>query len=76
MKKAFLIIAACLSTVLFSCKKDKDTKPSSPETVKSDVADTTLIADRGWPGQPGAARRPRAATGPPPAPAPPSPVPP
>ncbi|UUF13545.1 MULTISPECIES: hypothetical protein [Flavobacterium] len=48
MKKAFLIIVVCLSTVLFSCKKDKDTAQSNPEDVKSDTADSAF-ADNGWP---------------------------
>jgi hypothetical protein len=49
MRNAFLIIGVCLSAILFSCKKDKDTEQSSSETGKSETADSTLIADRGWP---------------------------
>lgn len=48
MKKAFLIIVVCLSTVLFSCKKDKDPNQLISEDVKSDTADSTF-ADNGWP---------------------------
>lgn len=47
MRNAFLIIAVGLSTILFSCKKDKD--QLSTETVKSDTVNSKLIADNGWP---------------------------
>ena len=49
MKKAFLILVVCLSSVLFSCKKDKTTDQPNTDNGKSDTADTTLIADNGWP---------------------------
>lgn len=49
MRNAFLIIGVCLSSVLFSCKKDKDKEQVSTEAGKLDTADSTLIADRGWP---------------------------
>ena len=48
MRNAFLLIGVCLSAILFSCKKDKDTEQSNIEAVKPDAVDTAF-ADNGWP---------------------------
>ncbi|QDW22147.1 hypothetical protein [Flavobacterium sp. KBS0721] len=47
MKKAFLIIVLCISSIFFSCKKDKDKNQAASKTVQSAVSDS--ITDDGWP---------------------------
>lgn len=49
MKKALLIIVVCVSSIFYSCKKEKTPDQSNSEAEKSNASDSTLIADNGWP---------------------------